>query len=206
MGKLLLMLMVVCVLLISGCTGDDNGVGNNDTPVVEGDILPLAVGNVWSGKLAVTTIYDTTSVDVVYFVTSDSVVNSETWYRIKAKSQGTTNFFGWFTSRADGVYMISDEDRLGLDTPQLLFKSPANVGDTYDSYLFGVNYDVEIVSHNSQITVPGGQHACCLFELETSGGMSDLYMSPNTGFVKIESFTSQYSYHSVWELDSLVLK
>nr|MBN2277323.1 hypothetical protein [candidate division Zixibacteria bacterium] len=207
MGKLLLAMMVGCALLMAGCSGDDNGTGDNNNQPMTGDPLPLAVGNAWSGTTRTTTIYDTSTVDIIYFVTADSVVGEENWYLIKSKANGTTGLFGWFTVRQDGVYVITAENDLGVAEPQMIFKFPGKVGDKYTSNLWGATYTIEIIAQNVSVTVPQGFHACCQYELRVGqSGYSGIFLGPNTGFVKMETFGSSYSYHSNWELDTLVLK
>jgi len=135
MFRIILIISAMFLLLLIGCSDDDTGT-NSELLIADGPIMPLAVGNIWSGTQ--TTYYGATFfVDtVMYYITDSSIVNGEVWYLMDFKRSGTHLHYRWITYREEGgVFMTGCDAELNPDNCENIFKYPAHLGDTYCAHI-----------------------------------------------------------------------
>lgn len=208
MSKLILTLIALGLLLFVGCSDDDTATGPGDETAAAGPILPLAVGNVWSGIQ--TTYYSggTLSDTLMYYISDSAIVNNDIWYQMHIKRSGTHIPFGWLTYREDdGVYMASCDSSLGAGECEIFFKYPVLPGDLYETDIGGDDLldTVYVASVEEKITVMGESHYCSHYLHWCYGTqqMRDYYLAPGLGFAQIVSWNG-YVY-IVWTLNTAIL-
>ena len=183
---LITLLLSIALLALSSCK-KSNPVS---TPTTQQQTFPLAIGNTW---LTLYTIYDTTgsmmgTISDTARVASDTVVSGETWYFISSQvSKGPI----YYANEANGVWELT----LGSSSPTLLYKYPANVGDTWSVQGSGFSFNQgSLHSNNASITVPKGTYACYDYRmLENSQLIEEAYFYAGVGVVQLDSYSSTNS-------------
>ena len=172
------LLLCFVVFILTSCK-KDNPV--DSSPSVK-QIWPLNPGNTWSFS---TIEYDTTGAVThsgagALVVTTDTIVDGETWYHISGVGWGGSMFY---TNRSDGFFAMLNSGT-GL-TKGLLFKYPVNAGDSWN---FGDQY-IFLQSTDTSITVPAGTYHCYKYRLS----MDDYYFCPGVGIIAQDSYSSTNS-------------
>lgn len=187
--------LLFCSVVFAGCDlwtpgGDDPGDGD-DAPV----LLPLATGNTWvmafsrfdaEGNL-------TQSYTDTLRVASDTTIAGERWAEIRC-SQTPSGCIpgGFYANRDDGVWKWNGP---GSDAaPYLLYKYPAEIGDTYP-LPEEPNSTVTVIGTEEPLEVPAGTLSAHHYELDTEetagfpiaegAGRLQRYLVPGLGFAFI---------------------
>ncbi len=219
-------LLGLIVLVVFGCTDDDNGINSNGDDV----LIPLELGNRWNGiqKIYATdgeTVIDEFSFD--YHVFDDVNTSSETWFSIRYIIRDS--IFDprlVYINKSNGVWEQSPCGNL-VCRVELWGMYPAFPGDSF--YVNHVDYheimvdldsvnidDLEtvydfalVVSTDTNITVPAGTFTCYCYKWTPNIAMAAntiyFHISPNFGFVKKEEY-DPFSNKLVesWELENIV--
>ena len=171
----LLALMVITIQY--SCKKNSNPiVDNSDTG---GSLWPFQTSNTWIFR---TMVYDTlgvitsTSYDTI-FVGWDTTISGQQWFQVIEK-----NVF--WTNKTDGVWQIVFG---GVNqSPQLLFKYPANVGDHWTTR----DGQVSIVSTNISISIGTSTYGCYEYTWDYGSGHTENdYFKSGVGPIIMEEFT-----------------
>ena len=204
MTRLCFSIFFLSLLILAGCSSN-SGTNSNDTV-----IMPLKVGNKWTGKLwtldeASHNYYERQG---IYRISNDTSYDNATWYVMdRIIDVDTSTGYFTFHNENDGLhslYEISVQNFMKT----LWAKHPASVGD---EYLSGPNNSetVTVTAVDTVITVAYGDFICTVYRHEynsTSGPKEDIYyLGPNIGLVKIEFFQTDIDNHlymnQMWELE-----
>ncbi|MEW5925014.1 MAG: hypothetical protein AB1746_13600 [Candidatus Zixiibacteriota bacterium] len=205
MSRTILTFAALGLLLLAGCSDDSSTGGDDTNQKVTGDIMPLAVGNVWSGTLYT---YYTGGVLVdtlMYYITKDTVVEGETYYLMNIKRSGTHEPYAWYTLRDDGLYIAKCENAPSEGACQLFFKHPMTVGDIYTTDLGNDGYidTMYLASSDEKITIKDNSHYCCCYFRTCQDIYYGYYLAPGVGLVQSTEY-SGYTY-ILWTLDTAIL-
>ena len=208
MSRIFLICAALGLFLCVGCSDDDTGSGPDLPDEVTGPIIPLAVGNVWSGTQ--TTYYTGgTMIDtLMYYITDSTTVNNEIWYAMHIKRSGTHVPYAWLTYREnEGLYMASCDSALGAGECQIFLKDPATPGDLYETDLGGDSKidTILVASVDEKVTILDESRHCNHYRhwCAADQAMSDYYMVPNVGFAQTVYYTG-YIY-IIWTVDTAIL-
>ncbi|HEY6907393.1 MAG TPA: hypothetical protein VI230_07975 [Ignavibacteriaceae bacterium] len=165
MKSLSVSLIIYCFIL-NGCKNESNVIV---PPIVTTEIVPLKVGNSW---LYQTTVYDTmgnivSSTFDSFSVVSDTLINGQYYFTL------STGVIRW--NDVSGFWMLAAPDSL------LLYKYPAEVGDTYGT--------LKVICKDSLIVILKGTFKCYGY----SGTVAIDYVSPGIGLIKEEWFKNKIS-------------
>ncbi|PKK82169.1 MAG: hypothetical protein CVT49_15075 [candidate division Zixibacteria bacterium HGW-Zixibacteria-1] len=204
MSRTILTFAALGLLLLAGCS-DNSTTGSNTEPTATGDIMPLAVGNIWSGTLSTYYTGGSAIDTLMYYITNDTVVNGETFYLMNLKRSGSHIPFAWLTLRDDGLYIAECKNAPSMGACELFFKHPMTVGDIYTTDLGhdGVVDTMYLASADEKITLKNKAHYCCCYYRSCQGNQYSYFISPGVGFVQTVEFTG-YTY-VVWTLDTVIL-
>ncbi|MGA2298428.1 MAG: hypothetical protein ABSG15_12855, partial [FCB group bacterium] len=136
-------------------------------------------------------------------IDKDSIIGKELFYRMNSWADSTVYLY--MTSRQNGIFGNSVNTYTGLlDSIEEMFKYPANAGDIYISD----NGIITVSSINEIVTVPAGTFSCYLYDIKIADEEVIFYISPGSGFIKIEiDYTSRPNGRLViFELTNLTLK
>ncbi|MDQ1265286.1 MAG: hypothetical protein QG635_436 [Bacteroidota bacterium] len=215
-----LLLVIIALLPLSfGCQEDSTNVVH-----AQGDyIMPLAVGNMWVGRVqrvdsngnVLSTSYDTVRVD------RDTIINGDQWFISNFGGQIFRNFSNWGL-KTKYSYMP--------DTIYEFLKYPAAIGDIIlrdttigTSRISGktdtVVYGLEVADDDTTIAVPFGNYECYYYKpyyKKLDGSQSDIevplvgdnWYTPGYGIIKVIMFDisePDAKIKLVWELVYLEL-
>lgn len=202
-------LRIVLALLVSsalfvGCDSNETD-GDDSTPV----LLPLDVGNQW--VMAFTRIDvlggtpTETSTDTLRVV-GDTTVAGERWAEIQGPTQLANRFLGGFyTNRDDGVWKW--EGPSSDEAPHLLYKYPAEPGDTYALPPGYTDFYMEVLDTEASVETPAGSLLAYHYQFvieEALGspipddvGRLSRYLVPGQGFASFDG--SYISLREEWE-------
>jgi hypothetical protein len=156
----------------------------------KGSIFPLADGNYWEYTFP-ESIYNNTQL-IVYHLVQGLLPNKQ-WY---FSGRGTI-----VQERSDGIWWArtnGSESGVTLSDSELLYKYPANTGDTW-SILSATSLDgsriysaMKVVAVNEPINVPASTFPCIVYEcsyeefpLSVWTAMRH-YFAPNIGLVRVD--------------------
>jgi hypothetical protein len=176
------LLLSFAVLTISSCK-KSNPVSSSSS---SGQILPLETGNTWvyrytdfdTSGAAYATGYDT------LVVGRDTFVGNDTWYQIR---------LDLWTNKSDGAWqMAMVPDSLA---PTLVFKYPADVGETWTPQVDPWDTcQVSVQANNTSMTVPKGTYTCYQYRwVINSHLMVDDYMCPGMGLIAMDTYLATSS-------------
>lgn len=186
--------LLVGSVLFTGCDLWHHG-GDDDEEPTESVLLPLDVGNQW---VMAFTRFDaegnlTESYTDTLRVVGDTTVAGERWAEINC-TQTLAGCIprGFYANRDDGVWKWAGP--ASDAAPYLLYKSPAEAGDTYE--LPGdENFTVTVLGTDVPVDVPAGMLSAYHYELDTEeaagypvsegAGRLDRYLVPGQGFAFI---------------------
>lgn len=208
--------LAVLAVVVSGCGGDDPPQRGGD--IVLTDVLvPLEVGNVWSGTY---TQFDSTGADSTSFVLTYEIIDDTTigYYRwfVEELTYDTLSVRNLYKNLHAGLFRLETEF-FPRGSTLLSFKYPAKRNDRYERTDRGI---VLVHSTDTAIVVPRGTFSCIhyrttLFQsLDDSGntiggGIMNEFVSPGAGYIKWEQFIVDDNNSNImvgrFELDSLVL-
>jgi hypothetical protein len=182
---LIFILLNLAVFTLSSCK-KSNPVS---TPAEE-QIYPLAIGDTW---VTLSTVYDTTGVVLwteldTSTVWSDTIVSGKMWYSISSlPSRGPI----YYTNESDGFW----EMIVGISGPTLLYKFPANAGDTWSVQGNAVSFNKgSLLSNGVSVTVPKGTYDCYEYRMfENSQLVEDAYFYPGVGLVELNVYSNTNS-------------
>lgn len=165
--------LMLTIFMVSSCN-KANPVG----PSSGQQIWPLKVGDTWAYRL---TYFDTTgavndTANATLVITSDTLFDGDTWYQINWQAD-------FYTNKSDGLWMTQFQTTPNTVPilPQLLWKYPANAGDSYDS--------VTVESTNTSVTIPQGTYICYDYrDHYNSKPVSDNYLCPGVGRIATDFF------------------
>ncbi len=124
-------------------------------------------------------IYDTTT------IVSDTVISGVTWYPISSRIFG-----GLIAQESNGLWTYSSSAGSSL-----VFKYPANVGDSWSSQMdASTTYQVTLESNDASVTVQKGTYSCYDYQmlLNSQPGL-EVYLSPGVGFVALDLYSTTSS-------------
>jgi len=214
MKKWFILLFVCGLLFAFGCSDDDDDITNgNDTPVKY--IIPMAVGNQWTG---IDTMFNSNGsynshVLHQYRLIKDTSVLSSTWYKMEISRIPTTDTaLDLYQSGTDGSAWLLYDYASSPASGTLWLKHPATVDEQYMTG--STDEDSVTVTHiDTSITVPDSTFTCYRYKIVSYDNGDRLenyyYMAPDAGFVKWEKYItpsgqSQYLQYR-WMLNDLLL-
>jgi len=215
MKKLFAFLLICLILFAFGCSNDDeNPVTNgNSTPVKY--IIPMAVGNQWTG---VDTVFNDDGSHNSHFLHQyrfykDTSVLGSNWHLMEiSRIPQVDTSADLYQSGTDGSVWLLYDYASGPTQGTLWLKHPAAVGE---QYMTGVTGDDSVtVTHiDTSITVPDSTFSCYRYKIVyyDSGDRHEdyYYMAPDIGYVKWEKYfkpSGQPQYlQSRWMLNDLLL-
>lgn len=202
MSRIILTFAALGLLLLAGCSDDSSTGGDNTSPKVSGEIMPLAVGNVWSGTLYTYYTGGVLTDTMMYYITKDTVVEGETYYLMNIKRSGTHEPYAWYTMRDDGLYIAECKNAPSEGACQLFFKHPMTVGEIYTTDIGndGLVDSMYLASSDEKITLKNHSHYCCYYLRSCQDTYYSYYLSPGVGLVQSTEY-SGYSY-ILWTLDT----
>ncbi len=196
-----LLLSLALPFLFLGCDASDPA--DPVTPPIEAnaEILPLDIGNRWVVEETRTDVFSgsVTVAPDTFTVVGGTLIGDEVWYEV----EGSWLVDGFHTYRSDGVWRWNDLD--GDEAPYLVYKYPAEPGDTYT---FVRDADAAttatVVATDVPITTPAGTFSAYHYRFEitsiTTGpedgpmtlpvedGVYDQYLIPDQGFGLLTAF------------------
>jgi len=203
--KLTFMFFIVSLSIISGCVG--SGTDSGDT-----DIMPLAIGSNWTGKLWTlsedgTAMFEEKS---VYYVAESFSGDSLDWYVINhvLGDGDTTGGIFVFANGSQGLYSFYETDS-GAAMVNLWAKYPASRNDTYYSGPDNSEF-VRVIAEDTVITVLDVDYICNVYRREAliysdHPPIDNYYLGPNIGFVQVEKYRTNisgiYYLYQLWELE-----
>lgn len=195
MTQRILLPLLVCSLLFPSCdlwSPGGDGPGDGD-PV----LLPLETGNQW--VMAFSRTYrigtpneGTESYTDTLRVVSDTTIAGERWAEVACTESAICLPEGFYSNRADGVWKWDDPS--SDQAPYLLYKYPAEVGDTYalDPCCTDVVTTVSVLGTDTPIETPAGTLPAYHYQFDTDEaygtpvadevGRYDRYLAPGQGF------------------------
>jgi len=209
--------LAILTVVISGC-GDDDPPQQGGDIVLTDVLLPLEVGNIWSGTF---TQFDSTGADssshvLTYEIIDDTTIGRFRWYLEEQTLDDTLPVRNLYKNLPAGLFRLETEIFLG-DSALMSFKYPVWRNDQYDRIDRGT---VVVPSTDTAIVVPRGTYSCIhyrttLFQYVDEndsvigGGLMNEFVSPGAGYIKWEQFIFDDSDSTImvgrFELDSLVL-
>ncbi len=195
--------LAVCLFALVLILGCDNGVDPPDPEVpdeIDGAIWPLVVGNEWT--FDVQAIDDSTG-DWIYYgeryiVDSALVHDGKRVNRVMLEYfvEDTTfqSFTLWWGNSLEGLFEYSPfgDTFEPYELPRLLFKYPADDGETFQSYAPNPSdpVDMGFISEMPGVTIPAGTFDDCVgFQYYEPPGVNIYYhFVPDTGYVQMEKF------------------
>ncbi|MEM8598533.1 MAG: hypothetical protein AAGF99_01320 [Bacteroidota bacterium] len=195
--------LLVLSITLSACDLSDEP-SPDDVPV----LLPLAVGNEWvtdySEEWIDRDLPGRSLVDTIRVVSAMTIAG-ETWYEVQ--NGGGSGFpDGLYTNRRDGVHQAANmfsppELPDSVSVPEaafLIYKFPAQVGDTYEAY---DGIQVTVVDTRAPVTLPFGTFEAYVYEFrptqawfdgarpemsigfEEGAGVHYVYLVPELGYL-----------------------
>lgn len=212
----ILLSLALLVVVVSGC-GDDDPPEEGGDIVLTDVLLPLAVGNVWSGTYIQfdSTGTDSTSHTLTYEIIDDTTIGGLRWY-FERQALDDSLLLNLYKNLPDGLFRLETVIFL-RDSALLSFKYPARRNDRYERFDRGL---VVVATTDTAIVVPRGTFSCIHyrtvlsqylddFGLVVGGGILNEFISPGAGYIKWEQFIINDNDSTVmvgrFELDSLVL-
>jgi hypothetical protein len=172
-------------------------------------IVPLAVGNKWTGTQVDGWIGsdDTTCHVKTIEVIDEIVIDDERWYRTRRiLDDDTLSSNQICCNRANGLWVNTMDDVDTYGEPYLLAKYPAEAGDTYWLGDYDGSPYVTVISVDSSIEVPYGTFRCYCYVLQSPDIIDvpvvNFCYAPNVGFVKDDLFGGFSGVHNIWQLAS----
>jgi hypothetical protein len=193
MTQRILLPLLLCSVLFVGCDSSTPDGGETE-PLV---LLPLDVGNEW---VMAFTRYDedgtlTESYTDTLRVVGDTTVAGERWAEIRC-AQTPTGCIpgGFYSNREDGVWRWYGP---GSDVaPYLLYKYPADVGDTYEQPSGFIDFNMTVRGTDAPVDTPAGTLLAYHYVLDADSvngspvpdevGQLDRYLVPGQGFAFID--------------------
>lgn len=212
----ILLSLAFLTAVVSGC-GDDDPPQQGGDIVLTDVLVPLAVGNVWSGTY---TRFDSTGADssshvLTYEIIDDTTIGRFRWYVEELTIDDTLSTRSLYKNLHAGLFRLETE--VFSDSALLSYKYPASRNDQYTRIDRGY---VAIPTADTAIVVPRGTFSCIHYETIlfqaldndsniVGGGMLNEFLSPGAGYVKWEQFIFDDNDSAImvgrFELDSLVL-
>lgn len=170
-----LLAAVACAALLSGCSGDDNGV---NTPGDSGAaVWPLTSGNSWTYQE--TDVPDPETFTVIGTAQVAGVTVAKVDYPINGLPPG---YYVYLRNEGGNLYSYGNTYET-YDTPDVLCKSSCSVGDSW--FRSGVTWSV-IATHES-LTVPAGTFDCIHMREVEEGSEdvpADIWYKVGVGMIK----------------------
>ncbi|PKK84385.1 MAG: hypothetical protein CVT49_03415 [candidate division Zixibacteria bacterium HGW-Zixibacteria-1] len=199
-----LVLLLFSAVIIAGCSGDN---GTNPAKTV---IMPLKIGNIWTGKLwtldeGTNTYYERQG---IYRVSGENSYDNQTWFVLdRIIDNDTAKSIFTFRNETAGLYALYETDSMtALKT--MWAKYPVAAGY---QFLSGSDNSetVTVTAIDTVVSVPYGEFICNVYKreyLSTSGPRQDIYyLGTNIGFIKIEFFQTNIDdllyMNQMWELE-----
>jgi len=197
-------------------------------PEIKDSLIPLAAGNEWIFQETTTGIYlPYPDVDTVSFLISESkIISNQKWYRKKIIDKGIPfdldNIWSMEYQNASTGILSRVIYYDSASSVYLYHKYPTSINDKngiprstiYNGKLIIDTFMVSItISVDTVITVPAGTYHCVHHQIVPSTGKitskTDVYISPNYGWIKEESveyFNGYISKKIIGEAISIKLK
>ncbi|MBI2429450.1 MAG: hypothetical protein HYV29_11775 [Ignavibacteriales bacterium] len=186
--------IIFIALNFSSCKS--NFTSSNDD--IEG-ILPLAVGNTWiyrtNYSFGVPSIDSTFQMDTMTVV-RDSMIGNERWFAIHYSLSASHQITGenYYINRIDGLYILYLSQQFGShQDPSIdhLIKYPSNIGDS----IVNSGSIIKLTSMTDTVTVDQAQITCHTYQVynsarDTTVGYNLIYLNPNVGIVKTDTYSS----------------
>lgn len=178
--------LITCGALLLFACGDDSST-NQDRTVM----MPLKVGNEWTGTLTTVDPGGEHSGSMTIRVQDRIIVNNEKWYIMQHIIDGEIIYPDQMhTNRYDGVWVwYTCRDSIAGE-PLMWAKYPAEVGDTFTTGHLGL-VTATLVSKDTSVSVPLGDFDCyCYFWLPNIlwPPVHYYYVVPQLGIVKWEMY------------------
>lgn len=190
--------LLVLSLTLTACDFDlSDEPDPNDLPV----LLPLAVGNTWAVDFERQwreedgpRIVDNDTFRVV----DSAVFEGETWYEVRSALAGQGFLSAYYTNRKDGVYRVDIRTPLAQlpdsvsvpDAAFLLYKFPAQAGDTYVIY---EGLQVTVIDTRAPITLPFGTFEAYVYEFRPTQAWISTFPGTPSGVPLSEDAGVEYS-------------
>ncbi len=173
-------LLPAVILIVAGCDLSDT----RSRAPGDNSLVPLTVGNEWiwrtteqrshTGQTDESIRFDTTR------VISKTSLQGESWYRLQEEN-------GEFlaTNRSSG-YWHRIPPELGELDPLLVYKYPADIGDTFSRPSFPNGSLMRVESLDTTITVPAGTFQAVYYAQiwEDRPITCDFFVAPGIGLIK----------------------
>jgi len=207
MSKIFLIFVALGFLLFVGCSEDDTGT-NGYIPDESGPIMPLAVGNVWSGTQITYYTNGSMTDTLMYYITDSTIVNDDVWYEMYIKRSGTHVPYAWLTYREDeGLFMAGCDSALDAGECEIFLKDPAMPGDVYETDLGGDDKidTMYVVSTDEKVTVLDESRDCNHYFhwCADDSASYNYFMVPNIGFAQTTYYTGFI--YTIWTLDTAII-
>ncbi len=187
--KKLFALLITCLILFAfGCSDDDDSVTNGDNTVVK-HIIPMAVGNQWTGVDTMFNADDSYNSHVLhqYRLEKDTTVLNSTWYIMEiSRIPQTSRDYHLYQSSANGSTWLLYDYVSNPTQGTLWLKHPATADEQYMTGITG-NDSVTVTHIDTSITVPDSTFSCYRYKVvyHDNGDRHEdyYYMAPNAGYV-----------------------
>ncbi len=187
MKKLILSLIAV-LFIISACS-------DSSSPSETNEILPLKVGNEWWFK---NTPYKGDDSLTMFNIIRKAKYFDEDWFVFNLSGKQTL-----MKNKADGLWAIEFSEEFPDGKEFVYFKYPAEIG----TITYTESQEQKLISINEKVEVPAGVFNCYLYRsIYKDEGMSDIYLSPGTGFVKMIFYKDSVNIIQTRELINYTLK
>lgn len=191
MAQRIFLSLLFCSVVFTGCDLWESSGGDGPEPSV---LLPLDEDNYW--VMAFTRFDDegtlTESYTDTLHVVGDTTVAGERWAEVACTESAICFPEGFYSNREDGVWKWNDPS--SDQEPYLLYKYPAEVGDTYaqNPCCTDVVTTVSVLGTSTPIETPAGTLLAYHYQFDTDEvngipvadevGRYDRYLVPGQGF------------------------
>lgn len=183
-----IIITVTNILLLAGC-------GDKESPVNGGKsvIIPLTVGNEWSGiqKLFALDGTETDEYSWTFFLFEDVMAGDERWFNMEYIIDGDTiDPHLAFINRDNGLWAQVPGNQ-GIPRTEIWALYPAAVNDSFltvDSSL----PTATVIAVDTAISVPAGTYDCYAYRWNPAFAFGDIiiyYLSPDFGLVMREVYS-----------------
>jgi hypothetical protein len=179
--------LVMSVVLCSGCGPGGNDDDDDDNPPPGGQVVwPVDVGNVWTYEFSSGGPVETFTIEV----TGTQQVSGVTVAKVEyTDSPFGVDYYVYVRNATGGLFFYGDNYMGELATPELWCKYPCSPGDDWQTSRPGVTIDWEIIAVSESVTVPDGTYNCIHLRGTPQGGgaSADHWYHVGTGEVKMTS-------------------
>jgi len=187
------------LLLLSAVTFFGSCKKSDDTVAPVPDPVP-AVGTTWEYQFYTYNSMNggvITSGTVTYKAKDEKVFGGEKWLNIVNSGPDTTVYL--LQKKTDGLYLYAN------NTSYKLFKKPAVLSETYNSYYNGLTKNFTVKGINDTLTTNIGRKATYFYEGTNAGTLydqlwytDDVWLIQTIGYRKFALGTTSYKYSAMY--------